>query len=114
MAFFDDVKKIGKNLAQKSSEMVEVTKINMNISTEKDKIQKIYTQIGEAVYNDFKAGNQVAYAEQCTEIQQIEAVVAELQAKVLELKNELKCPSCGADVTKGVAFCPKCGAKLGE
>lgn len=112
MAFFDDVKKISKNIADKGKDVIEITKINSQISTEKDKIKDLYVKIGEEVYKAFVEGQGSAYDESCAQIKEIEANIEELNAKVLELKNASKCPSCGAEVTKETAFCPKCGAKL--
>ena len=116
MGFFDDVKKsvssAAKTVAQKSSEVVETTKLNMTISQEKEKIEKIYSEVGKAVVEEYKMGNDKGFAEKCEEVKAIEAQIAELQQKVLELKNASKCPGCGAEITTDVAFCPKCGTKL--
>jgi rubrerythrin len=114
MSFLDDVKKFGKNLTDKGKDIVEITKLNSQISSEKENIKGIYLKIGEQVYQEFKNGTESPYAELCGQIAEIEAKIQELSDKVLELKNALKCPSCGAEVTKENAFCPKCGTKLGE
>lgn len=112
MAFFDDVKKFGKNLSDKGKDVIEVTKLNSQINSEKDKIKDIYFKIGEQVYQAYKNGSESAYAESCAQVAEMDAKVQELTNKVLELKNASKCPSCGVEVTKETAFCPKCGAKL--
>ncbi len=112
MAFFDDVKKFGKNITEKGKDVIEITKLNSQISSEKDKIKDAYAKIGEDVYKAYTAGQSSAYDEACAQIKAIEDVINELQAKVLELKNASKCPSCGAEVTKDTAFCSKCGAKV--
>lgn len=112
MAFMDDLKKFGKNVAQKSSEMVETTKLNMSISQEKDKINKIYYEMGSAVYEQYKAGNDLGLGEKCMQIVEIEAKIAEFQAKIMELKNSTKCPGCGAEVSTETVFCASCGTKL--
>ena len=39
MAFFDDVKKFGKNITDKGKDVIEITKLNSQINTEKDKIK---------------------------------------------------------------------------
>lgn len=114
MAFFDDVKKFGKNIADKGKDVVEITKLNSQISGEKEKIKEIYLKIGEQVYQAYKAGSETGYAEFCAQITELEAKVKELSDKVLELKNSSKCPNCGAEVGKEVAFCPKCGTKLSQ
>lgn len=112
MAFLDDLKKFGKNVAQKSSDMVEITKLNGSISQEKEKIRKTYREIGEAVYEQYKAGNDLGMGEKCSQIGEYEAKIKELEQNILEIKNAMKCPSCGTEVTADTAFCPQCGAKL--
>lgn len=112
MSFLDDVKKFGKNVADKGKDIVEITKLNSQISTEKDNIKDIYVKIGEQVYQSFKNGEETTYADLCNQIAQIETKIKELTDKVLELKNAYKCPNCGAEVTKENAYCPKCGTKL--
>jgi len=116
MAFFDDLKNkvssTAKNVAQKSGELVEITKLNLSISSEQDKINKVYAEIGALVYKSFKEGQETEFVQQCEAIKASEAVIAETKAKILELKNSKTCAQCGAEVTKEVSFCPKCGASI--
>jgi DNA-directed RNA polymerase subunit RPC12/RpoP len=39
-------------------------------------------------------------------------VIAMNEAKINELKAETKCPACGSRISKGISFCPNCGAKI--
>ncbi len=112
MAFFDDVKKLGKNVAEKGKDAIEITKLNSQISSEKDKMKDLYSKIGEQVFINFKNGNDQGFGEWCVQIQELEAKVEELKNKVMEIKDSSKCPACGAEVSKETAFCPKCGAKV--
>lgn len=112
MAFLDNLKRTAKNIAQRTGDMVEIQKLNMGISQEKDKIRKIYTEIGEEVYQQFKAGNDLGYTEKCSEITEYEAKIEELQEKQMKLKNSKKCPSCSSEISADTAFCPKCGTNV--
>jgi rubrerythrin len=112
MAFFDDVKKLGKSVAEKGKDAIEITKLNSQISGEKDKMKDMFAKIGEQVFANFKMGNDQGFGEWCTQLQEAEGRIAELQQKVLEIKNASKCPSCGAEISNETAFCPKCGAKV--
>ncbi|NLM72981.1 MAG: zinc ribbon domain-containing protein [Clostridiaceae bacterium] len=114
MAFLDEVKKFGKSIADKSKDVIEVTKLNSQIATEKDKIKELYQKIGEHVYNNYVAGESTVNDELCAEIKEINAKIEELSAKVLELKNATLCPNCNAELAKDVTFCSKCGAKVKE
>ena len=117
MAFFENLgKKVGEAAqaaAKKSSELVEVTKINMNISQEEDKIQKLYTQMGKRIYEGFQASGATdpAFAEDCAAIQAHEETVKSLKQKILEVKNMKACPSCGTELERNIMFCAKCGTK---
>lgn len=111
MAFLDDLKRATKNIAQKTGDMVEISKLNMSISQEKDKIARIYSDIGKAVYEQYKSGNDVGFADKCDIISEHERKIEELQQKILEIKNVKKCSSCGTEVSVDTAFCPQCGAR---
>ncbi len=114
MAFFDDVKKIGKNISDKGKDVIEITKLNAQIGSEKDKIQDLYVKIGQEVYTAYKAGEETPFAALTAEISAIESNIDELNAKILEIKDAVKCPSCGAEAAKETAYCSKCGTKISE
>ncbi|NLX76995.1 MAG: zinc-ribbon domain-containing protein [Clostridiaceae bacterium] len=111
MAFLDDLKSAARNVAQKTGNMMEITRLNMSVAQERDKINRIFSEIGKAVYEEYKAGNDIGFGEKCSVIAEHENRIAELQQKILELKNVKKCHSCGKEVSKDTAYCPHCGAK---
>lgn len=102
-----------KAAAKKSSEVVEVTKLNMSIGTEEDKIKKAYTEIGKSVYEVFTKGEEVneAFKAQCELISTYEDNINEMKVKILDLKALKVCAACGAEMENGILFCSKCGAK---
>lgn len=112
MAFFDDVKKLGKSVADKGKDAIEITKLNSQITGEKDKMKDMFAKIGEQVFANFKMGNDQGFGEWCVQLQESEARIEEIKAKVMEIKNASKCPSCGAEISNETTFCPKCGAKV--
>lgn len=114
MAFLDDVKRFGKNITDKSKDVIETTKLNSQINTEKDKIKELYTKIGEEIYKAYAAGESSEYEELCTQIKEGEDLINELKEKILVLKNATICSNCGAEVPKDTAFCSKCGTKTNE
>ncbi|MCX7708556.1 MAG: zinc ribbon domain-containing protein [Clostridia bacterium] len=117
MSIFEDLTKkvttTAKTAVKKSGDIVEVTKLNMSISAEEDKIQKAYTEIGKAVYEDFKNNAEVGAAakEICEKIKSYEESIKEIKQKILDLKRIKACPGCGTELELEIAFCPKCGAK---
>lgn len=117
MSVFDNfTKKVtdtAKAAAKKSSELVEVTKLNMSIGSEEDKIQKVYNDIGKMAYAAFARGEEIneAYKVNCEKIKSYEDTINKMKQKILELKNTKACPGCGEELDASVAFCSKCGAK---
>jgi hypothetical protein len=111
--FSKKVTDTAKAAAKKSSEVVEVTKLNMNIGSEEDKIKKAYTEIGKSVYEVFTKGEEVneAFKGQCELISTYEDNIKEMRLKILDLKALKVCPACGAEMESGISFCSKCGAK---
>lgn len=94
MAFFEDLgKKVSKAAqvaAKKSSDLVEITKLNANISSEEDHIKTCYRKMGEICFNKFEQGEildeeQIAY---CKEIISHQEKINELKQKVAEIKND--------------------------
>ena len=117
MAFLENLgKKVGEAAqaaAKKSGELVEVTKLNVNISSEEDKVQKLYAQIGKSVYERYSAsGVAEDYArEACEQIKVHEQNIKSLRDKIAEVKGVKSCISCGTEMERTQIFCSKCGAK---
>jgi len=117
MAFFDNLgKKVGEAAqaaAKKSGELVEVTKLNMSIGTEEDKIKRAFEKIGERIFVKFNSGEEVYsdFIADCEEIKAYQNTISSLKQKIMEIKNMKACTGCGADLDRNATFCPKCGTK---
>lgn len=117
MAFFENLgKKVGEAAqaaAKKSGELVETTKLNVNINSEEDKIQKLYAQIGKAVFDKFaESGAAEDYIkEACEAIIVHEQNIKSLREKIAAVKGTKACIGCGAEMDRTQIFCSKCGAK---
>lgn len=112
-SFTKKVAETAKAAAKKSSELVEVTKLNMNIGAEETKIEKTYSEIGKIVYQKYAEGEDVGdmFREQCEKIKSYEEVIKDLKQKILDLKNVKLCTGCGTELAADVVFCSKCGSK---
>jgi len=99
--------------AHKSGDLVQVTKLNMSIGTEEDKIEKIYTEIGKGVYELFSSSVEVndVLKEKCEAIKSINDNIQEMKNKILDLKDLKNCPNCNTELQKGIAYCYTCGTK---
>ena len=102
-----------KAAAKKSSEVVEVTKLNLSIGSEEDKIKKAYAEIGKNVYGVFASGEEVgdSFKCQCELIRSYENNIKDMRLKILDLKELKICPTCGIELESEIAFCSKCGTK---
>lgn len=118
MPFKDNLSKIGKyledgisNVAYKSENFVEISKLNMAITSEEKMIDEICAKIGNKVYKDYKEKklSDKGLIDKCEEIEAIEKDVNILKKKLLKLKDKKKCKKCGAEMDRGADFCPKCG-----
>lgn len=121
MDFFS---KLGKKASEtyqatkeKAVNLSEELKLKSKISDLKDKIEKIYNEIGKTVYNEVKDGKDVSkeeITEKCEEISKYKDEIEKIQAEILTLKKVIKCSNCGEDLDFGDSFCYKCGAKQPE
>ena len=111
--FSKKITETAKAAAKKSGDIVEVTKLNMSINTEEDKVQKLYEEIGRIVYNYFKSQENVPeeLKEVCAEIQRSENIIKNYKKRILELKSLKLCDYCGAELEGDENFCPYCGAR---
>jgi hypothetical protein len=117
MSVLDNITKkvtdTAKAAAKKSGSVVEVTRLNMNISAEEEKIRKIYTEMGKLLYEDYTEGKPVSerLLAHCEKIDGMIAAIDEMREKVLELKNVKACPNCGMELQVDMEYCYKCGRK---
>ena len=117
MAFLENLgKKVGEAAqaaARKSGELVEITKLNVNIGSEEDKIQKLYTQIGKSIFQKYSATGAVDddVKGTCESIKVHEQNIKALKEKIMEVKSVKSCISCGAEMDRNQVFCSKCGTR---
>ena len=82
MAFFDDLKKNLSNAADiavdKAKDLAETGKTKLDIASEEKEVQKLYAQIGKAIYHQEKDNPDSIFAAECYNIterlQRIEAL----------------------------------------
>lgn len=105
-----------KAAAKISGSVVEVTKLNLSINAEEEKIKKIYAEIGKQLYEDYAEGKPVSeeLLRKCIAIDEIIASIAEMKEKILELRNAKACPNCFTVLDMEMEYCYKCGRKQDE
>lgn len=114
------INKLGKKLGEatqtatkKSSELMETTKLNSEIKSERNKINKYYLEIGKKVYGTYSEDDEIfeGFEEVSNEINNSKAKIQELNERLLEIKNIKICSNCGHELPKESTYCDKCGTK---
>lgn len=120
MAFWGNLKKkagtLAQSAAQKSGEVMEITKLNMNIKTEKEAKEALYRELGEFYFKKQTTGefSEEIVNKLCEQIKIHAENIVFYQEKVNKIKNMIICPICGQGVERDNQFCGKCGAEIGK
>ena len=117
MAFFDNLSEIisekGKEAATVAKKMAEIANLKGRIAGVETEIKKNYRKIGEAYFEAYKdAEVSCEFEEFVQAIREAKATVAEMTAKLNDLKGDSECKSCGSTLKAGSSFCSNCGAKV--
>jgi RNA polymerase subunit RPABC4/transcription elongation factor Spt4 len=116
MAFFEKIgEKItstSKDVAKKTKEITEVTKLNSQINSEEDKIKVKYSEIGKLYYESFMAAPNEEFAGLCNAITESLNKIDSLKNTIQVIKGVKKCQSCGAEIINSAQFCNVCGSKI--
>lgn len=111
-----EAEKLTKVVADKTSNIVDVTKLNLSLSDTDKKMNKLYASIGEIIYEDYKEGSELPekLSDLCNQISQFMGEADSIRQQIAELKSSVACPSCGVLNGKDGEYCSKCGQKLRE
>ena len=91
MAFLNNLgKKIGsaaEATAGKAKEVAEVTKLKSKINDEEKQIEKLYTEIGKTIFEQYNYNPDSSVAELCSKILSSQENIKELKQRIEEAKN---------------------------
>lgn len=104
----------GKDLVVQTSEnLIEVSKINLDISNKKSSIEKLYKKLGKKLYK--------LYKKQPIKNDELEKIIKDIDKEKKELdylennlmktKDKKRCKHCNSYIDNYSSFCPKCGKK---
>ncbi len=115
--FTETVSKGVSTATEKAQQTVEITRLHAQISGKRKEIDKLFAEIGEAVFESYVAKD-LSLAEpriipSCERIEAIRAEIEGLENRMMELRNEKEC-GCGKKVPYDVRFCPSCGHPFPE
>ncbi len=118
MGKLDDLFIKAKDLAgmagNKAQEMAELTKLRLQAAQLRSDLDANYLKMGEIVYELKKANteNEDLIGMCIAEIDAQHKKLDELNQRINDLKNEVKCPECMASNPKEALYCSRCGALL--
>lgn len=106
--------RMAQNAMTKSKEMVEINRLNREISTSKQKIKDLYTATGEYLmaHPELVDTADETFAANMEQLSQLEEKIEQTQQTLLEVQNINICPNCGAQVNRSSKFCDRCGTEM--
>lgn len=119
MGILDDVvinvKSAAEVVGKKAGQLVDISKLRINMSELNTAIGKCYSELGQYVYDIKKSGvtgDEADFAEKIAEIDDLYAQLSAVATEIAALQNKVTCPVCGKQCQADTSFCPYCGAKL--
>ena len=118
MEWFETVKGTLKKTAEiaydKSSQLVEITKLNIRIAEAESNIDKSFKELGIKYFEEIKNGCEVDESIKAVyeNIENKYSQIEELKNKINLLKKVKACENCGEANPQDNIFCAKCGAKI--
>ena len=113
--FFSEIKNTAGKAVKKSSELVEMSKVKLNMVNTKSEISANFKVLGELVYLSQKDGAEPdtkKIEETIAKINELYERLDELTEVSSTLKNEKVCPNCTKSNPTDAQFCSGCGHKF--
>ena len=115
MAFFEKlgekISSTSKDVAKKTKDLADITRINMQISGEEDNIKDLYNQIGKKYYELYPNSNGAEFETLCNSVTESLAKIDTYKEQIQSIKGVKKCSNCGAEIDDNSVFCGICGNK---
>ena len=110
----DEAGKYSKIAIEKTSSIVNRTKLQFAVNEAENKLFSIMAELGEFVYNEYNEGAEfpAEIASKCNDIDALKEEITSLKKQIADTKDAILCESCGSFNDKSNVFCSTCGAKL--
>lgn len=101
-------------VGKKAGELLSVAKLRIRIATLEGRVEGCFAEIGEMLYATHTgvSTESDALLEKLQEIDGLKAEIAQLRGQIQQEEAAHTCPTCGAAVQTGDAFCGTCGGAL--
>ena len=101
---------------KETEKLTGIAKLKYRLNSLKMKCDSYYKTLGEIRYSEYKYGavEEDKYSPILEQIDQINSEIAEIEARLNDLRDYMTCPQCSYRLQKGLCYCPKCGEKLNK
>lgn len=106
----ETISEAGKDVSQKAKDLTGIAKLNLDIKSKEDYIQKQYTRIGLQYYDLHKDDVEPLF-EEIELIKEAQDEILKMEHELADLKGQKKCPGCGAVMDQDSQYCQQCGKK---
>ncbi len=127
MGFFDSIGKKVADAGQRTKEMTDVARLDMQVKREEGRLNQLYTRIGKQYVELHPEDHEEAFADMFREYREITQAIQDYNQQIEQIKggwnapapveepvdpNARKCPNCGAVVSETSSFCRFCGSPI--
>lgn len=118
MDFFENlgttISSKSKDVAKKAKELAEVAGLNGQISSQEDRLNRVFMELGRSVYESCKSMPDNRWSELFRQADEASAEIEQLKEERNKIKGVRLCPQCSRETPNDALFCPGCGVKLPE
>ncbi len=104
-----------KSIGKKSTDLMEISKLNRSIRKREEDILKLFEEMGQYVYGRLKNLNYITKEEVASlvnKIKKMEEEIKTLDKLILDIKKINYCEGCEIEVEEDAKFCPLCGRNI--
>lgn len=117
MAFFNEFKEkfasAALSVTNKTKDSVEITRLTTEHRNLSGEVNELYEELGRAYYES-RGKDDPRLGALTTRIDEMHQRLEELERQKMQLRNQNRCPSCGAVMPKNARFCSSCGRRMPE
>ncbi|QUH24541.1 hypothetical protein [Serpentinicella alkaliphila] len=110
--FSEAVSESVKMISSKSSNMVEISKMNLSIRKREKEIESLFMEIGEFIYNQMRGRGNISIEDiqgLLNRIDYLKNDVDTLEKLVFKMQDFRTCDYCKEVFERDVSYCPICG-----